>query len=149
KYLGNSWWLSKSHRSNPSIFTEKHLHARQAEQLRKARQVENRKTVKEHYQLLCDKFDIKNKKEDPLLQIVKSKFCGLKFEKRQAIINNVDNFKRYCAYYSEEFNLPRYYSQEWYEIDFPKKYPEIFSKSNSGNLNSMIFVSQKNFTFRL
>lgn len=134
KYLGNTWGLSKSHRSNPNIFTEKYRQALKAEQLRKVKQVERKKTIREQYQSLCDQFDIKNKKKDPFLQLVKSKFCGLKYEKdRQAVIDNVENFKRYCEHYSEDFDLPRYYSQEWYNVDYGKKYPEIFFSSTTAN----------------
>jgi hypothetical protein len=135
KYLGNTWGLTKNHRSDPNIFTEKHQQARKDEQVRKAKKVEGRKTTREQHKCLCDKFGIKNRKEDPLLQLVKRKFCGLKFEKdRQVIIDNVDNFKMYCKHYTETFDLPRYFSQEWYKIDYRMEYPEIFPISSSGKV---------------
>ncbi len=98
-----------------------------AEKMSKVKQAKRKKTIKEQYQSLCDKFDIKNNKKDPLLQVIKRKFCGLKFEKdRQAIIYNVRIFKRYCEYYLEDFNLHRYFSQEWFKINYRKKYPKIY-----------------------
>lgn len=131
KYLGNSWGLSKSHRSNSSIFTTKSIEALKKEQIRKTEQRERRKRTREQYNSLCNKFGIKKRKNDLVLQIIKAKFCGMKQEKeRQQIINNVVNFEKYCEHFGETFNLHRYYNLEWYKINFSKDYPEIFPKTN-------------------
>ncbi|SFN44941.1 hypothetical protein [Salegentibacter flavus] len=141
KYLGNSWGLSKSHRSDSSIFTTKSQEAKKKELIRKTEQRERRKRTREQYNSLCNKFGIKKRKNDPVLQIIKGKFCGLKHQKdRQLILDNIINFEKYCEHFGETFNLHRYYNLEWYKINFHKDYPEIFSETDSEfNRNAAAF----------
>lgn len=148
KYLGNSWGLSKSHRSNSAIFTTKSKEAQKNELNRKTEQREQRKRTREQYSSLCKKFGIKKRKNDPVLQIIKAKFCGLKHEKdRQQIIDNIINFEKYCEHFGETFNLHRYYNLEWYKINFHKDYPVIFPTSDS-KVNRRVSAFEEKNTIR-
>lgn len=146
KFLGNSWGLSKSHRSNSSIFTTESKQALQNEQLRKNEQKERRRRTRQQFNTLCNKFGIKKRKDDLYLKIIKSKFCNLKNEKnRQTIVDNVDNFERYCEFHNEIFNLHRYFNLEWYRTNFNKEFPEIFTRlSSDGSKDITLIPDPKN-----